>query len=225
MEQKQYEWSDPPVLTAFPIAKAGYPMIFAAAFITLVFALLELTIPSILLLAVTFCLCWIFRDPDRIIPRGDNIVISPADGKVISVSRLNESDYYGSACMKISIFMRLYDVHVNRISHEGTITDTIYRPGKFVNASRDDAVTGNEQNALFIETDTGKKICIVQIAGLIARRIICGVQKGDQVKRGQRFGIICLGSRLDVYLPPDVTVNVEKGQLVRSGTTVLGYLA
>jgi len=217
-------WTEPPIHTAFPVARAGYPFIFAAAFTTAVFALLQLSVPALMGLAVTFFICYFFRDPDRVIPNDDGAVVSPADGRVILSESVDNDTYFGGACLKISIFMSVFNVHVNRIPHEGQIKTVSYHPGKFFNASLDKASRHNEHNAIFLETAQGKRIYFVQIAGLIARRIICRVREGDQVVRGQRFGMICFGSRLDVYLPPDTNLKVGVGDRVTAGTSVLGDL-
>ncbi len=221
---KKFIWSDTPEQTAFPVAKAGYPFIGAAAFTTFVFALLELTALTLAGLFVTFFIVFFFRDPDRIIPNEKGIVVSPADGKVIAAGIIESSPYYEGACQKVSIFMSLFNVHVNRIPHEGKVKKISYNPGKFFSANLDKASKENEQNAVFIETKDGENISTVQIAGLIARRIICKVQKGDEVDRGQRFGLICFGSRLDVYLPKDSKLKVSVGEQVKAGTSVLGEL-
>ena len=216
--------SDPPSHTAFPVANAGYPFIFASVFTTSVFALLELTIPALIGLAVTFFICYFFRDPDRVIPSYAGAVVSPADGKIIWAGPVDNSPFFKGPCIKISIFMSVFNVHVNRIAHEGRIKTVKYYPGKFFSANLDKASRHNEHNAVFLETEDGKNICMVQIAGLIARRIICRIQEGDIVARGQRFGLICFGSRLDVYLPPDINLNVTVGDRVKGGRSVLGDL-
>jgi phosphatidylserine decarboxylase len=220
----KFAWSDPPSQTAFPVAKAGYPMIFAAAFVTVIFALLDFTFLSLLSLAMTIFICCFFRDPDRLIPKGDGIVVSPADGRVVAAGKIDNNPFFDGQCTKISIFMSVFNVHVNRIPHEGTVKEVKYYPGKFFSANLDKTSEENERNAVLIETRSGKKIWVVQIAGLIARRIICTVQEGDQLNRGQRFGMICLGSRLDVYLPPDTEPEVIVGESVTAGTSVLGVL-
>ena len=120
--------------------------------------------------------------------------------------------------------MSIFNVHVNRIPHEGQVKEVLYYPGNFFSANLDKASNHNEHNAIFIETEGRKNICTVQIAGLIARRIICKLQKGDIVTRGQRFGLICFGSRLDVYLPPETNLKVAVGDKVKAGTSVLGDL-
>ena len=120
--------------------------------------------------------------------------------------------------------MSVFNVHVNRIPYDGTVSGTRYHPGKFFSANLDKASRDNEHNAVTLITDTGKKICFVQIAGLIARRIISSLGPGDRVKKGARFGMICFGSRLDIYLPERTRIQVETGQKVTAGTTVLGIL-
>jgi phosphatidylserine decarboxylase len=217
-------WSDLPGNSAFPLASAGYPFIFASAFTTAVFALLGLTTLSLVGLAATFFICYFFRDPDRVIPNYTGCVVSPADGKVIFAGLMDNSRFYEGPCLKVSIFMSIFNVHVNRIPHEGQVKKIHYYPGKFFSANLDKASKDNEHNAIFIETEEGKNICTVQIAGLIARRIICKLQKGDRAARGQRFGLICFGSRLDVYLPPEINLKVAVGDKVKSGSSVLGDL-
>jgi phosphatidylserine decarboxylase len=220
----EFSWSDLPSDSAFPLASAGYPFIFASVFTTAVFALLGLVTLSLMGLAATFFICYFFRDPDRIIPNNAGCVVSPADGKVISAGLIDNSRFYEGSCIKVSIFMSIFNVHVNRIPHEGRIKKIQYYPGKFFSANLDKASSHNEHNAIFIETEGKKKICTVQIAGLIARRIICNLQMGDIVTRGQRFGLICFGSRLDVYLPAEINLKVVVGDKVKSGASVLGEL-
>jgi phosphatidylserine decarboxylase len=211
--------------TAYPVARAGYPFIFAAAFTTAVFALLHLTVLALIGLVVTGFICYFFRDPDRVTPNIPDAIVSPADGKVIRVEPVTETDFYNGDCMKISIFMSVFNVHVNRIPYDGTVRRVAYFPGKFFSANLDKASRDNEHNAVFIDTERGDSICMVQIAGLIARRIICSVEKGHQVGRGQRMGLICFGSRVDVYLPADAIPEVKIGDRVAAGTTVLGRFA
>jgi phosphatidylserine decarboxylase len=219
---EKYSWSDPPGQFAFPIAKAGFPVVAACAFATVVFALLGFAIMTVIGLIVTFCVCGFFRDPDRAIPEHEAAIVSPADGKVIFAGTTDESPLNLNKVQKISIFMSVFNVHVNRIPCEGKITKVDYHPGKFFAANLDKASQQNEHNAVFLETRSGKEICFVQIAGLIARRIICYIKPGDQVLKGQRFGIICFGSRLDVFLPDDVQIDVRVGENVKAGTSILG---
>lgn len=220
----KYSWSDPPSHMAFPVARSGYPLIFSAAFVTAVFALLELTVLALIGLFVTFFIAYFFRDPDRLIPNEDGCIVSPADGKVIAVGPVRGSPFDDRLCLKISVFMSIVSVHINRIPYDGTITNIDYNPGEFLPANLDKASKKNEQNAVLLETENGKQIVFVQIAGLIARRIICRVQPGDRVSRGQRYGMICFGSRLDIYLPDDVEPNIAIGDHVKAGNSILGYL-
>jgi phosphatidylserine decarboxylase len=220
-----HSWPDPPDRTAFPVARAGYVPIFGAAFVTLIFALLGMTYPALLGLVVTFCFCGFFRDPDRVIPDQPEVIVSPADGKVISVGTVDQTSFCRGSCLKISIFMSVFNVHVNRIPFDGNVKKVSYHPGKFFSANLDKASLQNEHNAVFLETADGKPLCTVQVAGLIARRIICKVQPGDDVRKGQRFGLICFGSRLDVYLPEDVEAGVTVGDKVKAGSSVIGRFA
>lgn len=220
----KFSWSDPPSQVAFHVARAGYPLIFASVFTTCVFALLELTVPALTGLAITFFICYFFRDPDRVVPKNYGAVVSPADGKVIIAEQKAGSPFFEGKCQKISVFMSVFNVHVNRIPHEGEVERVSYYPGKFFSANLDKASIDNEHNAIFLKTGDGRKICVVQIAGLIARRIICKLQEGDRVARGERLGMICFGSRLDIYLPDDADLNVTVGDKVKAGTSILGYL-
>lgn len=210
--------------TAYPVAKPGYAFIFISAFTTLIFALLGLTVPALAGLAVTLFICYFFRDPDRVVPNADGAVVSPADGKVVGAGTVDKNPFYEGTCLKISVFMSIFNVHVNRIPHEGEVKKISYYPGKFFPADLNKASRDNERNAVFIESEKGEKICVVQIAGLIARRIICNINEGDKPARGQRFGMICFGSRLDIYLPADTKLNVNINDTVKAGTTILGYL-
>jgi phosphatidylserine decarboxylase len=220
-----HSWPDPPGQTAFPVASAGYPPIFGAAFVTLILALLGMTWLTLAGLVVTFCFCGFFRDPDRVIPNQADAIVSPADGKVISTGPVDRTPFYEGSCQKISIFMSVFNVHVNRIPFDGRVKKVGYHPGKFFSANLDKASLQNEHNAVFLESEDGKALCFVQVAGLIARRIICKVQAGDQVRKGQRFGMICFGSRLDVYLPDDVEIETTVGDKVKAGSSVIGRFA
>ena len=221
---EKYTRTEPPGKTAFPIHRAGYPLIFGSAFVTIILALLGLTALTLMGLIATIFTCAFFRDPDRVIPDRPEAVVSPADGKIIFVGKVADSPYELGDTLKISIFMSVFNVHVNRIPFTGRIKDIQYYPGKFFSANLDKASKKNEHNAVLLETELGKDICFVQVAGLIARRILCYISPQDQVLRGQRFGIICFGSRLDVYLPVDADVDVNVGDMVQAGTSVLGKL-
>jgi len=220
----RYVWAEPPSQTAFPVARPGLPYIGAASFVTAVFALLGLQSPFFFCLVATFCICAFFRDPDRVIPNEEGAVVSPADGKIIICEKIPQCDHYEGECLKISVFMTVFNVHVNRMVYDGTITDVNYHPGKFFSANLDKASRDNEHNVLSLEDADGRRMVVVQIAGLIARRIVCGVQPGTPLVRGERFGMICFGSRLDVYLPPETKIKVGLGDKVAAGTSILGYL-
>lgn len=220
----KFVWADPPGQRAFPIARAGYPLIAAGAFVTAVFALLELTIPALIAMMATACVCGFFRDPDRAIPTAAGAVVSPADGKVIIAETVSDCPFLDGPRLKISVFMTVFNVHVNRVPVTGTVASVQYHPGKFVSANLDKASRENEHNAVIVHPEDGGDLCYVQIAGLVARRIISWVQPGQRVVRGQRCGLICFGSRLDVYLPPDAQPVVSVGEQVRAGTSILGFL-
>jgi len=208
-----------------PVAKAGYPLISGGAFVTLIFALLGMTYLTLIGLVITLCFCGFFRDPDRVVPNQPEAVVSPADGKVISVSDVGDTFFYEGRCKKISIFMSVFNVHVNRIPFGGSVKKVSYHPGKFFAANLDKASLQNEHNAVYLETADARQLCVVQVAGLIARRIICKVQPGNQVLKGQRYGIICFGSRLDLYLPDDAEIEVAIGDKVKAGSSIIGRLA
>jgi phosphatidylserine decarboxylase len=218
----EYHLPEPPSRFAFPVAKAGYPLIYGSAFATLVLALLQLTAPALFGLAATIAIAAFFRDPDRVVPSRPGLVVSPADGRVIAVDVVHGTPFRDAEVRKISIFMSVFNVHVNRMPVSGSIRQVAYRPGTFLAADRKEASMRNEHNAVTLETEDGSALTVVQVAGLIARRIICHVQPGDSVQRGQRFGMICFGSRLDVYLPLEVEPKVAVGDTVCAGSSILG---
>lgn len=170
---------------------------------------------------------YFFRDPERVSPTRPGLIVSPADGIVSLVepavppAELGMSD---TPLTRISVFMSVFNCHVNRIPIAGEITSVAYRPGKFFNASLDKASSDNERNGLCLRLANGQELAVVQIAGLVARRIVCFVKSGDQMQTGERFGLIRFGSRLDVYLPPDVAPLVMIGQTMVAGETVLADL-
>ena len=221
---KEFNWADEPQSTAYPIAKAGYPFIFSAAFTTMVLALAGWNLLALVGLLVTGFICFFFRDPDRVIPVDEKGIVSPADGKVIIAEVVEKNDFIPGPCMKISIFMSVFNVHVNRVPYPGVVEEIRYFPGKFFNASLDKASKDNESNALIVKTEDNVDYAFVQIAGLVARRIICGVTEGNSVRKGARFGLICFGSRLDVYVPENTRLAVSVGDKVQAGTSILGYM-
>ena len=164
-----------------------------------------------------------FRDPERIAPPGEELVTSPADGKVVAITPgLCEGRFLDRACTRVSIFMSPVNVHVNRIPVDGTVMEVAHTAGQFHAAFLDKASEFNEQNAVVIEDRRGERILFVQIAGQLARRIVCHVAPGDQVRRGERYGMIMFGSRLDLYLPEVVNVRVAIGDRVTAGETIIG---
>lgn len=208
-----------------PIAWEGIPFVAAGSSLTGIFLILGWELVAIPLAVLTLFVIYFFRDPKRTPLCKDNAVLTPADGKVLSIEMLDNGDNrLKGAAIKISIFMSIFNAHINRIPTKGRITQLSYHPGKFFSANRHKASLYNEHNMVTLETDDGKKIALVQIAGIIARRIACWVKRGDYVETGQRFGLIRFGSRLEVYLPHDSTITIKKGQKVKAGRTVIGYL-
>ena len=207
-----------------PVALEGYPFIAFFAFVTLVMALLNWSFFTVIFLALTIFSVFFFRNPDRTIPQGDNLVVSPADGKVVFADVVLEDRMLNQEMLKISIFMSVFNVHVNRVPCSGKIIDQFYNKGKFFNAALDKASLENEQAGMLLELSGGTKIIVVQIAGLIARRIVTYPVIGDMVERGQRYGLIRFGSRLDVYLPKDAALQVKLGDHCVAGETILGKL-
>ena len=221
---KSYVWPEPPRPVAFSIARPGYPLIGAAAFVTLIFALVQWRTMAVAALAVTIFIAYFFRDPERAVPAVEGAVISPADGRVVAARSLEHHPLYGGSCLQVSIFMSVFNVHVNRAPVAGQVTEVDYNPGKFLSANLDKASADNERNAVTIETENGTRVVVVQVAGLIARRIICSVAPENELQRGQRFGMICFGSRLDVYLPPGAHLACAVGDKVLAGTSIVGQL-
>jgi phosphatidylserine decarboxylase len=207
-----------------PVAVEGYPFIGLFAFITLVFALLGWACLTTILLLLTLFSIYFFRNPERITPRDEAAVVAPADGKVIFVGQVNEERYFKGEATRVSIFMSIFNVHVNRVPFSGKVVDMFYNKGKFFNASLDKAGIENEQGGILLETDTGKRLLFVQVAGLIARRIVTYAEVGDLLKKGERYGLIRFGSRVDVYLPVDAEVQIKIGERAIAGESILGYL-
>jgi phosphatidylserine decarboxylase len=164
-----------------------------------------------------------FRDPAREVPDDPGAVVSPADGRIVEVSRAQDP-YLKRDALKVSVFMNVFNVHSNRSPVDGTVRQRWYFPGAFVNAALDKASLENERNALWLRTGDGKDVTCVQVAGLIARRILCYVEAGAELARGQRFGFIRFGSRVDVYLPPDAQVKAAIGEKVYAAESVLAWL-
>ncbi len=207
-----------------PVAQEGYPFIFLSAFITLIFALLGCSYLTYTGELVTGFILYFFRDPERFIPEKPHAIVSPADGKVIIVDKIMDETFLKQEVYKISIFMNVFNVHVNRAPLSGAVDKIIYSPGKFYSADSEKGALQNENCATIITSQTGIKIAFVQVAGLIARRIVNWLETDDTVKKGQRFGLIRFGSRVDIYLPANTVTSVEVGQKVRAGESIIGYL-
>ena len=207
--------------------RAGQPFIAAGAAVAFVGLFTGYGVFWLGLIFALFCL-YFFRDPERVAPPRAGMVLAAADGRVVSVQLATPPEVLGLGLAprwRVATFLSILNVHVNRVPAEGTITRIAYNKGLFLNASVDKASEDNERNALAIRTPSGQELAVVQIAGLVARRILCDVRPGDTVHAGARFGIIRFGSRTDVYLPPGVTPLVAVGQTMVGGETVLASLA
>lgn len=208
-----------------PVALEGIPFILIGIVLTSMLFILNWKLLAIPMAVATLFIIYFFRDPERTYVDHEKAIFTPADGTVLSIENLHNGDYrVKDKAIKISIFMSIFDAHINRVPIKGKIAQLSYHPGKFFSANRDKASVYNEHNIVTLETDNKKKVIFVQIAGLIARRIACWIKKGDYVETGQRFGLIRFGSRLEVYLPPDCEIKVNKGEKVKAGKTIIGYL-
>ena len=207
-----------------PINSAGYPFIILFALVAFILSLISDFLGWIGFVLTLWCV-YFFRDPERVTPEKTNVLISPADGKIVfsglSKSPDNLSDNKQLDLNKVSIFMNVFDVHVNRIPISGKITWLKYVPGTFLNASLDKSSENNERMIVKIEVSKGVYVYVVQIAGLIARRIKCELTENDSVTMGQRYGLIRFGSRVDVYFPKNFNILVNKGQTSISGETII----
>ena len=213
-----------------PFAKEGYPFIaYSVGFTTLLsvaawsLCSTVLLIPAVLSLLLTLFILYFFRDPERTAPSDKATVIAPADGKVIVVERVAETPL-GAEAFKISIFMSVFSVHVNRVPIDGKVVDTFYHRGRFFDARDGRASFENERSGIVLEIAGGIRIAFVQLAGLVARRIVSYPHIGDLLVRGERYGLIRFGSRVDVYLPPDTTPLVKIGDMTVAGETVLARI-
>ncbi|MFQ5824853.1 MAG: phosphatidylserine decarboxylase family protein [bacterium] len=198
----------------------GSGVITAGAIIT---PFIHLTIMAILCIALTGFTIFFFRDPKRIIPDVSNTILSPADGKVIEIQDEFEKEYINAPSTRISIFLSLFDVHINRIPLAGTIGYFQYQQGSYIKAYKSEASTFNEQTIIGIENNQAK-ILFKQIAGILARRIVCNVREGNVVKLGERFGMIKFGSRVDIFLPKYFEIKVQLNQKVKGGLSILGVM-
>ena len=208
-----------------PVAREGISFILIGAVITIFSFYFSWLIFGCVMLVMTLFTVYFFRDPERYRDCRTEEILSPADGRIIKIEELEESSNpLNGPVIKISIFMSVFNVHVNRIPINGQIEKISYNPGRFFSANLDKASEQNESNCLSLITENGKRIAFVQIAGLIARRIVCWIGEQDRVKAGQRFGLIRFGSRLDVYLPQGSKVLIGLSDRVSAGETILGNL-
>jgi phosphatidylserine decarboxylase len=206
------------------IVREGFPFIIPLGIFTLIFSFFGIIWVASLFFIATCFVAWFFRNPEREFADGAKAVISPADGEIIKIENVMERDFLKGPAQKISVFMNVFDVHVNRMPYSGTVDAIEYNKGKFFSANLDKASELNERNTVLIKTDDGEKILTVQVAGLIARRIECWVKEGMHVRKGERFGLIRFGSRLEVFLPPDAIISAGVGDKVRAGETLIGWL-
>lgn len=205
-----------------PIHREGWPFIAAVAVATIILGLFSTTL-FWLGTALTLWCAYFFRDPERVTPTDDDLVISPADGIVSFIGPVvppRELELDAPEMTRISIYMNAFSVHVNRAPVRGTVRQVAYRPGRFLNAGLDKASSDNERNGVVIESPRGQ-LAVVQIAGLVARRIVCWAEVGSPISVGERFGLIRFGSRLDVYLPAGATPRVAVGQIAIAGETII----
>ncbi|KJS14784.1 MAG: phosphatidylserine decarboxylase [Peptococcaceae bacterium BRH_c4b] len=206
----------------YPVARAGLPyLIFLGVLTALLYQFNKPAsfVPGSLFLFTAY----FFRNPRRRVPRGEGLVISPADGVVMAVERTEEENFMGGNCTRVSIFLSILNVHINRAPVSGKVNYIHYRPGKFLPAFKSHASEINEKNFIGIESDKFK-LMVTQVTGFIARRIVCYIKTGDYLDQGQRFGLIKFGSCTELYLPPEINVEVEPGDKVKGGETIIGRL-
>jgi phosphatidylserine decarboxylase len=206
------------------IAREGWPFLGAAAVVSLLVAFFAGVWWSLPFWGATLFVLQFFRDPPREVPDDPLAVVSPADGRIVVVGKAHDP-YLKREALKISVFMNVFNVHSNRSPVDGVVKERWYFPGRFLNAALDKASLDNERNALWLRTPDGQDVTCVQVAGLIARRILCYVEPGATLRKGDRFGFIRFGSRVDVYLPLDAQVNAAIGEKVYAGETMLARLA
>jgi phosphatidylserine decarboxylase len=206
-----------------PVASEGWPFIVPLAVVTVFCFVLGWKYPSWVLLVLTLFVLFFFRDPERAVPQGADIVVSPADGRVIVIKDIYEPDYLKQDVKQISIFLSVFNVHVNRAPYGGSVEIVKYNPGKFHVASVDKASLDNEQTAMVIANGK-RKILVKQIAGLIARRIVCYARPGDAIKTGERYGLIRFGSRVDLFLPKETELRVKVGDRIKGARDIIGVL-
>lgn len=205
------------------LAPEGYPFIVGSLTITVIIGILAKIWVALIPLLLTIFMFYFFRDPEREIPEGEGLFVSPADGKIILIKDVFEKEHLKTDVKEISIFMSPFNVHVNRAPCDGKIKNIQHNKGKFMAAYKDDASFKNENIEMELETKYGD-ILVKQVAGYVARRAVCRANIGDSLRRGERYGIIKFSSRLDVYLPKDTEIKVKLGDRVKAGETVIGVV-
>ena len=207
----------------WPIAKEGLPFLIPVVLLTILFGILDWRVCVYVGIFLSTFLVYFFRNPKRKIPDLRNVILSPADGRIVHVGECDEDRFLKQKTLKVSIFMSLFDVHLNRTPISGKVVEKNYLPGRFHMASVEKSSLLNEQNAMILESEDRFKILMVQIAGFVARRIVCYAKAGDLLRKGEIFGLIRFGSRVDLYLPPEVKPIVRVGQHVKGGESIIGY--
>ncbi|MBH0199170.1 MAG: phosphatidylserine decarboxylase family protein [Nitrospira sp.] len=207
-----------------PFAKEGLPFIAIPAGVTVLAGWLGWIAVAVGAGILTAFVAWFFRNPARVIPKDPHLVVAPGDGKVIAIEEEFEPRYLKDRAVRVTIFLNVFNVHINRMPCDGTVENVQYQPGAFMVASKPEATLRNEQNALMIKTVEGVKVLCVQVAGLIARRIVCWASPMDPARRGERYGLIRFGSRMDTFLPIGTTLKVAVGDHVKGGESILGEL-
>ncbi len=215
--------------SSLQIHEEGHIYVLISAVITTFFAVFSgFSGVTVFCIFLTLCVMAFFRDPERIVPQKQGLIVSPGDGVVVAIDTAvipsDLTSMINPDSVKVSVFLSVFNVHVNRIPVAGKIIDIKYHPGKFLNASLDKASSDNERNTIAIQTENGDIIYCVQIAGLIARRIVCNAEIGDLYSTGDRYGIIRFGSRMDLYIPKKYKINVSVGQTVCGGETSIAEL-
>ncbi|HLG43686.1 MAG TPA: phosphatidylserine decarboxylase family protein [Nitrospirales bacterium] len=209
----------------WPVAPEGLPFVAAAAVAGAGTLALGWTIPGAVLSAGALFAAWFFRNPSRRVPDDPKAIVSPGDGRVLAVVEENEDRFLKARAVRISIFLSPLNVHINRTPCAGRVAAIGHVPGKFLVASRQGATLENEQTAVLIETESGARVLCVQVAGYVARRIVCWLTEGERVARGERYGLIRFGSRMDLYLPLGTDMRVSVGDRVKGGESVIGVFA
>jgi phosphatidylserine decarboxylase len=209
-----------------PIAREGIPFFIITGAVTLLFFYADFVFAGSFMGIISLFILYFFRDPERKNDYKSKAVLTPADGRILDIRHLpDDNNPLGEPAIKVSVFMSVFNVHVNRVPIDGRISEIAYTPGRFFSANLDKASEKNENNRITLVTDDGRKVVFTQIAGLIARRIVCWIRQHDYVKAGQRCGLIRFGSRIDLYLPHDSKIIVQPCHKVKAGQTIMGYLS